>query len=174
MLKQLSLIFATAALSTVAFAQNPITMDSPYQVSFAANLNQGDSRVNLSNSGAIGGFLPNTLGSGNICVNVYTFDAQEEEIACCACLVTPNGLNSLSAQSDLISNPLTPAIPTSIIVKLVSTVPAGAPGTGALTVCNPATVAPLRNGLLAWGSTLEPSYPVGTLNTINVPSFRPR
>ena len=51
----------------------------------------------------------------NICVNVYTFDPAEEEIACCACLVTPNGLNSLSAVSDLTSNPLTPAIPTSIV-----------------------------------------------------------
>src|SRR3984957_3563272 len=104
MLKQLSLIFATAALSTVAFAQNPITMDSAYQVGYAANLNIGDSRVNLSNSGAQGGFLPNTLGVNNLCVNVYTFDAQEEEIACCSCLGTPNGLNSLSAQSDLITH----------------------------------------------------------------------
>src|ERR1700735_2988105 len=139
MLKQLSLIFATAALSTVAFAQNPITMDSPYQVGYAANLNQGDSRVNLSNSGAVAGFLPNTLGAGNICVNVYTFDPQEEEIACCACLVTPNGLNSLSAISDLTSNPLTPAIPTSIVVKWIASEP-GLDKTGAFTLCNPSAL----------------------------------
>src|SRR5580658_4645112 len=106
--KQLILIFATLALSTAAFAQ-----DGSYQIGYAANLNIGDSVLNLSNDGALAGFI-GAGTTGNICVNVYTFDPAEEEIACCACLVTPNGLNSLSAISDLISNPLTPAIPTSI------------------------------------------------------------
>ena len=110
--KQLTLIFATVALSAAAFAQ-----DGVYQIGYAANLNIGDSVLNLSNDGNQGGFLGATpfKTEGNICVNVYTFDPQEEEIACCACLVTPNGLNSLSAISDLTSNPLTPAIPTSIV-----------------------------------------------------------
>src|ERR1700757_5168197 len=105
------------------------------------NLNVGDSVLNLSNSGIQGGFINATpfKTEGNICVNVYTFDPQEEEIACCACLVTPNGLNSLSAISDLTSNPLTPAIPTSIVVKLVSSEP-GLDKTGAFTLCNPATI----------------------------------
>lgn len=42
-------------------------------------------------------------------------------------------------KSDLISNPLTPAIPTSVIIKLVSSEP-GVDKTGAFTTCNPATV----------------------------------
>ncbi len=90
--KQLTMILATLALSTVAFAQ-----DGAYQIGYAANLNIGDSEVNLSNDGNQGGFIGATpfKTEGNICVNVYTFDPAEEEIACCACLVTPNGLNAL-------------------------------------------------------------------------------
>jgi hypothetical protein len=44
-------------------------------------------------------------------------------ISCCACPVTPNGLNSLSARNDLISNTLTPGVPTSVTVKLLSSLP---------------------------------------------------
>ena len=184
--KQLTLIFATVALSTAAFAQ-----DGPYQIGYAANLNQGDSVLNLSNDGFQGGFINATpfKTEGNICVNVYTFDPQEEEIACCACLVTPNGLNSLSAVSDLTSNPLTPAIPTSIVVKLISSEPGLA--AGAFTVCNPSTIslAGAANpyyptvaaaagdpdagflvpfGMLAWGSTLEPAGTPGTFAPVSV------
>jgi hypothetical protein len=143
-----------------------------YRIGYAANLNIGDSVVNLSNDGVNGGVF-GAGTTGNICVNTYVFDPQEEEIGCCACLVTPNGLNSLSAKSDLISNNLTPAVPTSIVIKLVASTP-GTDKTGAFTVCNPATVAATStvaptNGLLAWGSTLEPNSTPGTYNAVPVP-----
>jgi hypothetical protein len=151
----------------VLILPDPIAQqDGPYQIGYAANLNIGDSVVNLSNDGAQGGFSQGA--PGNLCVNVYTFDAQEEEIACCSCLVTPNGLNSLSVRSDLISNTLTTAIPNSIVVKLVSSTPA-TDTTGSLTVCNPATVAGTAGGMLAWGATLEPAASVGTYGVVNVP-----
>jgi hypothetical protein len=174
MRKQLTLVFATLALSTVAFAQLQVTgLDGPFQIGYAANLNIGDSVVNLSNDGVGGGLVGTAHAFGNLCVNVYAFDPQEEEIACCACLVTPNGLNSLSVQSDLISNPLTPAIPTSVIIKLLSSVPS-IDNTGTLTVCNPTTAGltfdtALRPGMLAWGTTLGPSASPGTYNAVNVP-----
>ncbi len=166
-----SLVLATWALSTVAFAQ---PQDGFFQVGYAANLNIGDSVVNISNDGFNGGVF-GAGTTGNICVNTYVFDPQEEEIGCCSCLVTPNGLNSLSAKADLISNNLTPAVPTSIVIKLVATTPA--PATAAagapLTVCNPATFLigglPLATGMLAWGSTLEPSSTPGTYNAVSVP-----
>ncbi len=106
-----------------------------FQIRYAANLPIGDSFVNITNSGAQG-----TTASGNICVNAYTFDASEELISCCACEVTPNGLQSISVLNSLISNPLTPAVPSSVVIKLVASVP----GTGAL-----------AHGLLAWGTTLH-------------------
>jgi len=196
--KHLTLIFATVALSTAAFAQVNFTSDWGYQVGYAANLNIGDAEFNLSNDGFQGGFINATpyKTEGNICVNVYTFDPQEEEIACCACLVTPNGLNSLSAKADLISNPLTPAIPTSIVIKLVSSEP-GVDKSGNFTVCNPSKL-PLAgtnaatpyypagtfpattftdpdagfivlHSMLAWGVTLEPASTPGTYAPVAAP-----
>src|ERR1700722_19807020 len=188
--KHLTLAFAAlTALSTVAYGQQLGAAQNGsdvYQVGYAANLNIGDSVVNLSNAGAQSGFFitgqPGGGGAlGNICVNVYTFDPQEEEINCCSCLVTPNALNSLSAKADLISNTLTPAIPTSIVIKLIASVPAlVTASTTAFNVCNPAQVAPtgtshpaalatpagaagnLTTGMIAWGATLEPSSSGGT------------
>jgi hypothetical protein len=169
MFKQLTFVFATLALSAIASAQ---IQDDAYQIGYAANLNIGDSVVNISNDGASGGFYPNTLGVGNTCVNVYTFDPAEEMVSCCACLVTPNALVSLSAKNDLINNVLTPAIPTSIVVKLFATVP-GTTSAGAYTVCNPSLpngfTVKSPSGMLAWGTTLEPSATPGTYGPVNVP-----
>src|SRR5277367_3885158 len=108
---RLTLAFATLAMSTVAFSQNPVTADAPFQIRYATNLNIGDSVVNLSNSGATG---------DSICANIYTFDPAEEMISCCACAITPNALQSLSVIKSLISNPLTPAIPLSGVIKILS------------------------------------------------------
>jgi hypothetical protein len=135
---------ATLAFATVALAQNPITADSPFQVKYASNLNVGDSVFNISNSGASG---------GNICVSVYTFSPDEQEVSCCSCTVTPNALVSLSAKTDLVSNTLTPAVPTSIVVKLVST-------TGA--ACNASVQGTTATGLLAWGTTLHATPTAGS------------
>jgi hypothetical protein len=184
MLKQITLAFATVAFSVAAFAQPSPPPDSQYKVGYAANLNIGDSVINFSNDGARAGFYPNTNGAGNVCMNVYTFDPAEEEVSCCACLVTPNALVSLSAKSDLINNVLTPAIPTSIVVKLLTTVPGTTGSTAApqYTVCNPTIMLTgLNNGLpnslqtggLAWGVTLEPSQTAGTYGPVSVPFITP-
>ena len=127
-----------------------------------SNLNLDDSVVNITNTGLQGRVraqraLPGSRG--NICANVYVFDPQEEEIGCCSCLVTPNGLNSLSAKNDLISNNLTPAVPTSIVIKIVGTQPEIATD-GSFTICNPSNLTDGTNnakdravsGLLAWGT----------------------
>jgi hypothetical protein len=118
-----------------------------FQVNYAPNLNVGDSVIDITNG--------NTSG-GNICANVYAFSPDEQLIACCACLVTPNALVSLSARNDLISNTLTPAVPTSIVVKLLATASSGS--------CNAAspTAANLAPGMRAWETQLHalPTTPV--------------
>jgi hypothetical protein len=127
----------------VCNASTPVFPDgaaplTAFQIRYASNLNIGDSFVDITNAGST--VDPTTGASSNLCVNVYTFDTQEELISCCACLVTPNGLQSISVQNSLINNPLTPAVPSAVVVKLVASVPV----TGVL-----------ADGMLAWGTTLH-------------------
>jgi hypothetical protein len=88
-----NVILAAIALSTAAFAQPNATLDTPFQVRYAANLNIGESYIDITNTGANGAPLlgPGFGGaSGNICANVYAFDPGEELISCCSCLITPD------------------------------------------------------------------------------------
>lgn len=145
-------LLAAFAMATAAFGQAiPGSPSDAFQVRYAANLNIGDSVINISNAGTT-----NTGGAlTNICANVYAFSPDEQLISCCSCTVTPNALVSLSAVSDLISNTLTPARPNSIVVKLIAT---------AGTTCNASNVpaANLAAGMVAWGTTLHaaPTSPV--------------
>src|SRR5580704_19432976 len=144
MYRHVALALAALAVSTVAavgapaipHGEAPVDPGDIFQIDYAANLNIGDSYVNFTNSGAT---VVNGV-SQNICINLYTFDPQEELISCCTCSVTPNGLVSLSVIKSLISNPLPPAIPTSVVIKAVAS-------TGA---CNPSVV-PDPNGAIAHG-----------------------
>jgi hypothetical protein len=164
--------FNTAIASAFGLGNIAVNAGGPLRIGYAANLNIGDSVVNLTNDGSFGGFI-GAGTTGNICANVYVFDPQEEEIGCCACLVTPNGLNALSAKNDLIGNNLTPAIPNSIVIKLVGSRPAQS-ATGAFTVCDPSTVGATTTtavalGLQAWGTTLEPASNPGTYSPVEAP-----
>jgi hypothetical protein len=149
---RIPLVLASLAFATVAFAQNPISSDAPFQVRYASNLNVGDSVINITNTGA----TATGATSSNLCVNVYAFSPDEQLVSCCSCTVTPNALVSLSAKNDLISNTLTPAVPTSIVVKLVATSGGS---------CNAATAgsgtSALATGLAAWGTTLHATPTAG-------------
>ncbi len=135
---------ATAMLTVT---MNPIpTLDDTFQLRYAANLNIGDSFVNVTNAGTLSGNDP----TGRICVNVYTFDPAEELVSCCACPVTPNGLASLSVRNDLISNTLTPGVPTSVTIKLLASTPVA----GACNAASP-TASNLARGMRAWGTTIH-------------------
>jgi hypothetical protein len=45
--------------------------------------------------------------TANLCAQIYVFDPYQELSECCACLITPDGLRTLSVNTDLTSNPLT-------------------------------------------------------------------
>ena len=154
MLHLRTLLFATIA-TVAAFAQNPITADSPYQVKYASNLTVGDSVVNITNTGAHGAGLGSGTSAsvtGAICANVYVYDSNEEVVSCCSCPVTPNGLVSLSAKNDLVNNPITRGNPTSIVIKLVATVPVGGSCNNSALLAGEPTLAP---GMAAWGTTIH-------------------
>ena len=140
-------------LTSALFAQ---AIDTPFQVRYASNLQLGDSYINITNTGASSTVGFPTL-NGNICVNVYAFSPDEQLVSCCSCVVTPNGLASLSTINDLISNTLTPGVPTSIVIKLLAT--SGGTSAAGATTCDPGTAGGAGNvlttGMLAWGTTLH-------------------
>ena len=145
------LLIAALVLATAAFAQNPITADSPFQVRYASNLNAGDSVINITNTGARGaGLQAGTTASitGSLCVSAYAFSPDEQMIACCSCPVTPNGLRSLSAQ-DFIGH-IRFGGPSSFVVKLLASIPVG--GSCAGSAASPGSLA---QGMAAWGTTLH-------------------
>jgi hypothetical protein len=191
-LRIVSIAVAVVALSAVAFGQpaigpagtvvNPGIFLDAYQINYLANLNVGDGVINITNAGALGAdaFGPLSGTTGRICVNVYAFSSDEQEVACCSCLVTPNALVHLSAGTDLIANTLTGVVPSSLVVKLLATVPGtgttfttpgtnGAGGTAAGpftgSQCNaafPYSTANLAPGMTAWATQLHalPTTPV--------------
>ena len=160
MWKAISLVFIVAI---VVLAQPPSPMpaaaDTPFQVYYAANLNQGESYINLVNDGATGAPpLGPGLGAavGNVCANVYAFDQNEEMISCCSCLLTPNQARSLGVNRDITSNTATQVTPNLVTVKVVAT-RAGSDGAGTSCSNAAATVTgdALVTGLIAFGTTLH-------------------
>lgn len=174
-LRNVILAALVLALATAAFAldsQGPVlaVTDAPYQVRYAANLSIGESYINILNDG-FNGTSPNGPGLGgavgNICVNVYAFDPNEEMIACCSCLVTPDQVVNLGVNRDLTSNTQTGVVPASVTVKLVATL-AGTGGTGTSCAASAAaglTTATIVEGMVAFGTTLHATPVSGTYAT---------
>jgi hypothetical protein len=151
------------------FGQNPVTTDSPFQVRYAANLAAGESYVNITNTGATGARLESLPAGANaaavtgaICANIYTFSPDEQMVSCCSCPVTPNGIINVGVNRSLVVNPLTPATPSSVVVKLLATVPVGG-------ACNAAAPGPLAVGMRAWGTTLHANPSGGGYSTTETP-----
>jgi hypothetical protein len=161
-----NVFLAAIVLTTAAFAQN--AEDSAFQVRYAANLNIGESYIDITNTGANGAPLlgPGFGGaSGNICVNVYAFSADEQLISCCSCLVTPDATVNLGVNRDLTVKTLTGVVPTSVTVKLLATL-AGTGGSGSSCNNSAATAtAPVSAGMAAWGTTLHATPTAGTYAT---------
>ncbi len=134
------LVFAAmmvmAALPSIA-QQTP----SVYLVDYFSN-NPGpggtaDQLVRLVNFGVAG--TPLTSPVGDVCANVYVFDANQEMVACCSCRITPNGLLTLSVANSLTNNPVTSVVPVNGDIKVLSTAANGS------ATCSPLTQ---NNGLL--------------------------
>jgi hypothetical protein len=155
---------------TNALAFTPVA--PAFLIRYFSNLNIGDSFIDITNSGASAtANLMNQIPAqnnidGSVCVNIYAFAADEQEVACCSCLVTPNGLWSASVKTALLNSVLTPSFPNEVVVKLIPTVPAV--GAGGTQTCNPAAVnqGNVSKGLLAWGTSLH------GLPTATGPNFR--
>ncbi len=185
-------LLSGTAITSVNFSGSGV--EDAFQVSYASQLNEGDSVINIVNAGtsntsgeiaALKSFADPAIGAGNICVNIYVFNPDEELETCCSCPLTPNELisfayiGSINGAPGLLSNTanLSKTSFTSAVTKLVSTVgnscnnvaPTGGPnGTpGNVTAAQPITTATLAAGLTAWTThshlTNGPANADGTL-----------
>src|SRR6185312_7932090 len=151
-----------AAVATI-FAGDPV------EISYAANLAVGDSFVDITNTGASGAALQSGTTAtitGALCANIYAFTPDEQLVSCCSCPVTPNGLVSLSAKSDLASNTLTPATPTALVIKVLATTPVGGSCNNSAAAVTPATLA---NGLKSFETTIHATPTAGSYGVTETP-----
>lgn len=86
-----------------------------------------DTTMRLTNTGLTG---------GDLCAMIYVFDNDQQLSACCGCLVTPDGLRTLSVGKDLTSNPLTGTRSRNGVITVVPSQPR------ADLSCDPAVLAP--------------------------------
>lgn len=138
------LVLALGAGSALAATTTP--PPDTLKVDYFANANTAgapDGTLRLDNPGTAG---------GSVCANVYVFDPQQEMTECCSCLITPDGLRTLSVNTDLTGNPLTGKALTTGVIKLVSNVvPAG--GCPAY----PTTLNSIQGGVRAWVTHIQNS-----------------
>jgi hypothetical protein len=99
----------------------------------------GDATIRLTNSGPTG---------GNLCAEIYVFDQDQQLSECCGCVVSPDGLRTLSVNTDLTGNPLTGIKSTTGVVKIV---PADASITSS---CDPTAITPDAS-LVAWSTNIQ-------------------
>ncbi len=107
------LLLALFTICAMAQAQNA------YRVDYFSNANTAgvpDATLRLDNDGA--------ALNVNLCADIFIFDSNQEMSECCACLETPDGLRTLSVNSDLTANPLTGVILTTGLVKILAAAPA--------------------------------------------------
>lgn len=158
----------------VKFYSDPNRPPASMLVRYASNLNVADSVINVTNSGDSATAQqaldpPNAQNNinGSICVNIYAFAADEQEVACCSCYVTPNGLNSLSVKTALLNSTLTAAVPNEVVIKMIATVANPVSATAA--ACNPSNVniGLATSGLKAWGTTVH-GFPTAAGPTFSV------
>lgn len=110
-----------------------------------------DSNLRLSNPGATG---------GNLCAEIYVFDQDQELSECCGCLVSPDGLLTLSVNSDLTGNPLTGIKSTTGVIEIVSAdVPANVS-------CDPSAITP-DGEVLAWSTNTQAKNQLAIASTEN-------
>jgi len=101
MFRTFSVLAGLVGLTAILSAQ-AIDPDT-FKVNYFSNIGTGlaPSQVRLTNVGTSG---------GNICVDIYVFDPNQELQECCSCQLTPDGLLTLGIGplgGDIAANPLT-------------------------------------------------------------------
>jgi len=132
---------------------------------FANNAGPGttaDALLSLINVAA--GGSPLTSPVGDVCANIYVFDATQEMISCCSCYLTPNQLATASVSKQLTNNALV-SIPTTGVIKIM-------PTKAETAVCNPAVPSTPSDASLVRGfvTHLEITGGATFITETNIPS----
>jgi hypothetical protein len=133
---------ALALCAGVATAQEP---PDTLKVDYFANANTGgasDATLRLTNPGTAG---------GSLCAAIYVFDSSQELSECCSCFLSPDGLRTLSVNTDITGNPLTGVILNTGLIKIVST-----PTKGGTCPLLPLSITPTA-GIRAWATHIQNS-----------------
>jgi hypothetical protein len=107
-------LLALALCAGSAFASTVAPPPDTLKVDYFSNANTAgapDGTVRLDNPGTAG---------GSIWAAIYVFDPEQELSECCECLLTPDGLRTLSVNGDLTANPLTGVVVSTGLFKFVS------------------------------------------------------
>jgi len=170
----ISLLTLGLALSAAAQINTSITSTADdvtqdfFKINYFANNVAGapDATVRIDNPGSpvvLPGDAP-TTGDINLCAMIYVFQDDQQLTECCGCLVTPDGLRTLSVSKDLTNNPLTgiSTKPADGVIKIVS-------GTVNDEPCNPAAPFQALPTIRAWASHVQNK--VGTAYPITETAF---
>jgi hypothetical protein len=133
---------ALALCAGVATAQEP---PDTLKVDYFANANTGgaaDATLRLTNPGTAG---------GSLCAAIFVFDPSQEMSECCSCLLSPDGLRTLSVNTDVTGNPLTGVSLTTGLIKIVST-----PTKGGTCPTYPSSLSPVA-GIRSWATHIQNS-----------------
>jgi hypothetical protein len=123
--------FATAVVCLLALAicAGPAAASTTpppdtLKVDYFANANTAgapDGTARLTNPGTYQPVSGTSGANSNICAAIFVFDPSQELTECCSCFLSPDGLRTLSVNTDLTGNPLTGVVLATGLVKVVST-----------------------------------------------------
>ena len=110
---------AIVGLALLLGAGTAVAQDNVYDLSYFSNAHTTgapDATLRLVNDGNVSDSSP----AGDLCASIYVFDTTEELQECCSCRITPNGILSLSVNTNLTANTLTRRTLNRGVVKVVS------------------------------------------------------
>jgi hypothetical protein len=141
----------TVSLSLALFAASAWAQNIPadvYKVDYFSNANTAgapDGTLRMIDPGE---------SNGNMCAYIAVFDPYEEMSECCGCLVSPDGLATLSVNMDLTNNPLTGQLLQNGVIKIVTARPIA----NACPLPTSANQSPtLEPGIRAWTTHIQNS-----------------
>lgn len=133
-------------------ASATLTVQPLLAIGYFASASGADSTIRITNP---------ALTGQDLCAMVYVFDQDQQMSECCGCLVSQDGLLTLSLNRNLLSNPLTGVPAQTGTVMLVPAAP------GTVGSCNAASITP-AGSVIAW-STHLPAAQAGQTSSAEEP-----